>query len=337
MFPKIPRVLRLAPLALLLSGCNMVILDPSGDVAVQQRDLIVISTILMLLIIVPVIVLTLVFAYRYRHTNTSAPYDPEWSHSTRLEVVIWASPLVIIVMLGAITWVATHLLDPYRPITRLDAARAVPVESRSLTVDVVAMDWKWLFIYPDLGIATVNELAAPVDTPIDFRITATNVMNSFAIPALAGQIYAMPGMMTQLHAVINKAGLYDGFSANYSGAGFSDMNFKFHGLSQADFDKWVATTKASGTGALDQAHYLDLAKPSIKVPVTRYGSIDDGLYQKIVNQCAEPGRPCMSDMMRSDSQGGAGKQAGDKAEGSATPHAADPARLDSGHRPPPVP
>jgi cytochrome o ubiquinol oxidase subunit 2 len=337
MFPKIPRVLRLAPLALLLSGCNMVIMDPSGDVAMQQRDLIIISTILMLLIIVPVIVLTLVFAYRYRHTNTAAPYDPEWSHSTRLEVVIWAAPLTIIVALGALTWVATHLLDPYRPITRLDAARAVPVESRSLTVEVVALDWKWLFIYPDLGIATVNELAAPVDTPIDFRITASSVMNSFAIPALAGQIYAMPGMMTQLHAVINKAGVYDGFSANYSGAGFSDMNFKFHGLSQADFDKWVATVKASGSGAMDRAHYLDLVKPSIKVPVERFAGIDNGLYQAIVDQCAEPGRTCMSDMMRSDSNGGAGKESGATAPGSATPRAADPQRLNSGARLPPAP
>ncbi len=315
----------------------MVIMDPSGDVAMQQRDLIIISTILMLLIIVPVIVLTLVFAYRYRHTNTAAPYDPEWSHSTRLEVVIWAAPLTIIVALGALTWVATHLLDPYRPITRLDAARAVPVESRSLTVEVVALDWKWLFIYPDLGIATVNELAAPVDTPIDFRITASSVMNSFAIPALAGQIYAMPGMMTQLHAVINKAGVYDGFSANYSGAGFSDMNFKFHGLSQADFDKWVATVKASGSGAMDRAHYLDLVKPSIKVPVERFDGIDNGLYQAIVDQCAEPGRTCMSDMMRSDSNGGAGKESGATAPGSATPRAADPQRLNSGARLPPAP
>ena len=315
----------------------MVIMDPSGDVAMQQRDLIIISTILMLLIIVPVIVLTLVFAYRYRHTNTAAPYDPEWSHSTRLEVVIWAAPLTIIVALGALTWVATHLLDPYRPITRLDAARAVPVESRSLTVEVVALDWKWLFIYPDLGIATVNELAAPVDTPIDFRITASSVMNSFAIPALAGQIYAMPGMMTQLHAVINKAGVYDGFSANYSGAGFSDMNFKFHGLSQADFDKWVATVKASGSGAMDRAHYLDLVKPSIKVPVERFAGIDNGLYQAIVDQCAEPGRTCMSDMMRSDSNGGAGKESGATAPGSATPRAADPQRLNSGARLPPAP
>ncbi len=165
----------------------MVVMSPSGDIATQQRDLIIVSTVLMLLIIIPVIFLTLFFAWRYRRTNTAADYAPEWHHSTRLEIVIWSAPLAIIIALGAVTWISTHKLDPYRPLDRIDADRAIPADTKSLTVEVVALDWKWLFFYPDLGIATVNELAAPVDVPIDFKITASSVMNSFFIPALAGR------------------------------------------------------------------------------------------------------------------------------------------------------
>ncbi|HEY9347403.1 MAG TPA: ubiquinol oxidase subunit II, partial [Inquilinus sp.] len=234
------------PLLVLLGGCNMVVMSPSGDIAVQQRDLIVISTILMLLIIVPVIALTLFFAWKYRQSNKDAAYDPDWHHSTQLEVVIWSAPLVIIIALGALTWISTHTLDPYRPLERIDAERTVAADVKPLTVEVVALDWKWLFLYPEQGIATVNELAAPVDVPIQFKITSATVMNSFFVPALAGQIYAMAGMETKLHAVINKPGEYEGFSANYSGAGFSGMRFTFHGLAAGDFDAWVQKLKAEG-------------------------------------------------------------------------------------------
>jgi len=261
--------------------------------------------VLMLIIIVPVIVLTLFFAWRYRASNTKATYDPDWYHSTTLEVVIWAAPLAIIVALGALTWVGTHLLDPYRPLARVDAERPVAEDTRPLRVDVVALDWKWLFIYPEQGIATVNEMAAPVDVPIEFRLTASSVMNSFAVPALAGQVYAMPGMVTKLHAVINKTGEYDGFSANYSGAGFSDMRFKFKGMSQSDFSHWVAEAK-SADGQLGRQEYLDLARPSVKAPVQRFASVEGGLYDRIVDRCVSEGRMCMSEMMRIDAQGGLG-------------------------------
>ena len=200
-------------------------MNPSGDIANQQGRLIVVSTVLMLIIIIPVIALTIFFAWRYRQSNKEADYSPDWDHSTQLELAIWAAPLLIIIALGAITWISTHTLDPYRPLSRLDAERPVPAEAKPLVVEVVALDWKWLFIYPEQGFATVNEMAAPVDRPITFKITATSVMNSFFIPALAGQIYAMPGMETKLHAVINKPGEFEGFSANYSGAGFSGMRF----------------------------------------------------------------------------------------------------------------
>ncbi len=295
------------PVLGLLAGCNMVVMQPSGDIAARQRDLVVASTGLMLLIIVPVIALTLLFAWRYRASNTRATYDPDWHHSTQLEVVIWAAPLAIIIALGALTWISTHTLDPFRPLSRIDASRPLPAGVRPLTVEVVSLDWKWLFFYPELGIATVNELAAPVDVPITFKITSASIMNSFYIPALAGQIYSMPGMQTKLHAVINRAGVYEGFSANYSGSGFSRMTFKFHGLDQAGFDRWVAKARAEGK-ALSREAYLKLEKPSEQEPVQYFASVDGGLYDAILNMCAVPGKMCMSEMMHIDAQGGAGKE-----------------------------
>jgi len=299
------RLSLLTPIALALGGCNMVVLDPAGDIARQQGNLILISTGLMLLIIVPVMAATVLFAWRYRAKNTEAKYDPDWDHSTQLELMIWAAPLLIIICLGALTWLSTHLLDPYRPLARTAPNTPLVKDVKPLEVNVVALDWKWLFIYPEYGIATVNELAAPLDRPIRFRITATSVMNSFYIPALAGQIYAMPGMETKLHAVANEAGEYQGFSANYSGAGFSHMRFRFKALSDGDFGEWVAQTRR-GQGALDRPTYLQLERPSENVPAQRYARVDAGLFDAIVNMCVEPGKMCMHDMMRIDAKGGLG-------------------------------
>jgi cytochrome o ubiquinol oxidase subunit 2 len=282
-FVKATRGLWLIPAAL-LSGCDMVVLHPFGAVAAQQGHLIVVSTLLMLLIVVPVLALIFLFAWRYRESNAKATYSPDWDHSTGLELVIWAAPLLIIIALGAVTWINTHTLDPYRPLRRLDATHPIPAGVKPLTVEVVALDWKWLFIYPDLGIATVNELAAPVDVPINFKITSSSVMNSFYIPALAGQIYAMPGMQTELSAVINRAGEYEGFSANYSGAGFSGMRFKFHGVSQNEFDHWVRTVRADGR-PLGNEDYMQLEKPTEREPVHRYSTVANGLYDAILEQC----------------------------------------------------
>jgi cytochrome o ubiquinol oxidase subunit 2 len=287
------------PSLLLLGGCNTLLMNASGDIAVQQGRLIVIATLLMLLIIVPVIALTILFAWRYRKNNTAATYEPDWDHSTRLEMVIWGAPLLIIIALGTITWISTHTLDPYRPLTQLDATRQIPEGTKTLIVEVVGLDWKWLFIYPELGIASLNELAAPVDVPIRFKITASTVMNSFYIPALAGQIYAMPGMQTTLNAVINQPGVFDGFSANYSGAGFSDMRFKFHGMSQSGFDAWVQGVRSQGK-ALDRTSYVLLEKPSERVPVQRYGVVDADLFHDVVNRCVSAGQPCMDQTMMKD-------------------------------------
>jgi cytochrome o ubiquinol oxidase subunit 2 len=283
-----------APLIAGLAGCKMVVMDPAGDIAVQQRDLILLATGLMLLIIVPVIALIVFFSWKYRASNTAATYTPDWHHSTKLEMLVWAAPLVIIMILGTVTWITAHTLDPYRPLDRLGPGRPVPAGTKPLEVEVVALDWKWLFIYPELGVATVNELAAPVDRPIHFKITASSVMNSFYVPALAGQVYAMPAMQTQLNAVINKPGDYEGLSANYSGAGFSDMRFRFKGLSPADFDRWVAAARTSP--ALTRADYARLAQPSNADPVRRYGAVEPGLFLDVVNQCAEPGQTCKDAM-----------------------------------------
>jgi cytochrome o ubiquinol oxidase subunit 2 len=302
------RVLRhLAVLALpaLLGGCNLIVLSPAGDVAHRQSQLVMISTGLMLLIILPVMVLTVLFAWRYRSANRQARYEPEWSHSTGLELVIWAAPLVIIICLGALAWAGTHLLDPYRPLARIGPDRPVAADVRPLEVQVVALDWKWLFILPEYGVASVNELAAPVNRPIRFRITSTAVMNSFFIPALAGQIYAMPGMETTLHGVINRPGDFEGFSANYSGAGFSGMRFRFRGLAGQDFDAWVAQAKQAGE-TLGRADFLTLQRPSENVPVRHFSAVDPELFDAIVNMCVEQGRMCLRDMMSVDARGGLG-------------------------------
>jgi cytochrome o ubiquinol oxidase subunit 2 len=280
----------------MLSACHMVILNPSGDVGVQQSDLLIYSTVLMLIVIVPVMFMTVLFAWRYRQSNRTARYEPDWDHSIHLELFIWAAPLLIIIGLGGLTWVGTHLLDPYRPLDRIKPGVSAAQAAAPLQVDVVALDWKWLFIYPEYGIATINELVAPLDRPIDFRITASSVMNSLFIPALAGQIYAMPGMETRLHAVANIAGDYQGFSANYSGAGFSDMRFEFRALAGVDFDRWLARRRAGG-GVLQRSDYLRLEKPSENEPVQGFATVDPGLYHAILNRCVATPSQCAPDSM----------------------------------------
>ncbi|MFP3678559.1 ubiquinol oxidase subunit II [Pseudomonas sp. SIMBA_041] len=258
----------------LLAGCNLIIFHPKGDVARDERDLIVLATGLMLLVVVPVIGMMFVFAYRYRATNKKARYSPRWASSHKIEAIVWGVPFLIICVLGWVTWQTTHKLDPYRP---LDSDVA------PLNVEVVATDWKWLFIYPDLGIASVNELAMPVYTPVSFTITSDGAMTSFFIPALGGQIYAMAGMQTKLHLIANEIGQFRGIAANYNGKGFSDMHFSTRSLSGADFEAWVASVKRASQ-PLDQATYAKLAKPTIKHPITYYSSVQERLFLNIVDK-----------------------------------------------------
>ncbi len=312
----------------LLAGCNMVVMDPAGDVAVQQRNLIIASTALMLLVIVPVIALTFLFAWRYRASNPEGTYDPDFHHSTQLEVVIWTVPLLIIIALGAITWISTHTLDPYRPLGRLAPGKPVPAGAKPLEVQVVSLDWKWLFIYPEFGIATVNEMAAPVDQPISFKLTSSSVWNTFYVPALAGMIYTMPGMETRLQAVINREGDYWGQSAQYSGSGFSRMSFRFHGLSHEGFEQWVAKVRAGGE-RLEREAYLRLEKPSEAEPVRYYSSVENGLFGAILGMCVTPGQMCVDEMHHIDRSGGAGKDS----EGNRERLDYDNRRLESGNEP----
>jgi cytochrome o ubiquinol oxidase subunit II len=316
---RLPLARRLAPtLALLaagalLGGCaGNAVLDPAGDVALQQRDIIYISTALMLVIIVPVMALTVVFAWRYHHRNEEATYDPDFDHSTALELVIWAAPLLIVICLGALTWWSTHLLDPFRPLGRVSAEKAIDREAPPLVVQVVSLDWKWLFLYPEQGIATVNELALPVDRQVRFELTSTNMMNTFYAPAMAGMIYTMPGMRSTLHAVVNRPGRYEGMSANYSGAGFSDMRFRLYGVPAGQFDAWVGRVRASGR-RLDTATYLRLEQPSEKVAPLYFGGADPALFGRIVNRCVRPNQPCLGEQM--GGHHGADPRASDKPKG----------------------
>ncbi|WP_262296336.1 ubiquinol oxidase subunit II [Microvirga sesbaniae] len=301
------RGLALIAVAGLLAGCDLVVMNPSGDIAVQQRNLIIASTALMLLVIVPVIALTFIFAWRYRASNNDATYDPDFHHSTQLEVVIWTIPLLIIIALGAMTWISTHTLDPYRPLGRIAPGKPVPADVKPLTVEVVALDWKWLFIYPEYGVASVNEMAAPVNAPISFRITSSSVWNTFYVPALAGMIYAMPAMETKLQAVMNQEGEFTGLSGMYSGSGFSRMNFGFLSLSPQGFDEWVAKAKSAGT-PLDREAYLKLEKPSEEEPVRQYGSVEAGLFDAILGLCVAPGQMCVHEMHHIDRMGGAAEE-----------------------------
>lgn len=275
----------------LLTSCNLVVLNPKGQVATDERDLIILATGLMLLVVVPVIVMMFVFAYRYRATNKKARYSPRWASSHKIEAVVWGVPLLIIIVLGWVTWETTHALDPYRPLES---------DTPPINVQVVATDWKWLFIYPDLGIASVNELALPVHTPVSFTVTSDAAMTSFFIPALGGQIYAMAGMQTKLHLIANETGEFRGIAANYNGPGFSDMHFTTLSLSTADFQTWVTKVKGAAT-SLDHSTYAQLAKPTLKHPVTYYSAVQERLFLDIVdkyegmNKANKPRRSPLSD------------------------------------------
>lgn len=262
-------------LPVLLAGCQGGILDPKGQVAADEKSLIITATLLMLLVVIPVIVMTLVFAWKYRASNTAAEYRPKWAHSNRIEAVVWIIPIIIVSFLGVIAWKTTHKLDPYRP---LDS------DKPPVTVQVVALNWKWLFIYPELGIATVNEIAFPKDVPVNFRITSDVAMNSFFIPQLGGQIYAMAGMETKLHLVANEAGDYRGFSANYSGAGFSGMKFRAIATEdQAGFDAWVKKVREGGQ-RLDAQAYLALAAPSENNPAAYFSLAEPRLFDAVLHK-----------------------------------------------------
>lgn len=280
----------LAATALMLSGCHMVVMDPKGPIGMQEKDLIILAILLMLIPVIPVIVMTFWFAWRYRASNEKATYQPDFEHSNRIEAVVWAVPTLIIIALGAVTWISTHELDPRAPLAHVSQPNVKPIE-----VEVVSLDWKWLFIYPEYNIATVNEMALPVGTPVHFKLTSATVMNSFFIPQLGSQIYTMTGMETQLNLRADHIGEYDGISANYSGHGFAGMKFKAVALDDAGFKAWVAKAQAA-PAPLDAAAYAQLAKPGMEFKPTYYATVEPMLFHKVLNNCTD-GKLCTEDAM----------------------------------------
>ncbi|MTI45482.1 ubiquinol oxidase subunit II [Roseibium hamelinense] len=266
-------------LFLALSGCALSdapILYPKGPIALAQRNLLFDAFWLMMIVAIPVYVLTIAFLIRYRRENKSAAYAPDWEGSWKYETVIWSVPAIIVVAIGFLLWEGTHKLDPYKKIVS---------DKPAFQVQAVALDWKWLFIYPELGVASVNELAFPADRPLSVEITSDTVMNSFMIPALGGQIYAMAGMRSELNLLADEPGVFTGRNTMYSGDGYSDQYFQAHAMTESDFSDWSDKVKASAS-TLDAPTYVELHKQSIADPVTYYSSYEPGLFKIILRKYA---------------------------------------------------
>lgn len=257
---------------------DMQLLNPAGSIASQQRDLMIFAAALSLIVIVPVFVLTFFIVWRYRDGNVKAKYRPDWDSNKKLEALWWGVPSVIILVLAVVTYKTSHSLDPYRPIAS---------ENQPITIQVVAMEWKWLFIYPEQNIATVNYIQFPEDTPINFEITSDASMNSFWIPKLGGQIYAMTGMQTKLHLIADEPGTYTGSSANLSGEGFSGMKFSAIATSKEKFNDWVQQVWQA-PDRLTAEKYQELSKPTHDEPMHLYNGRDENLYATIIGKYTDP-------------------------------------------------
>ncbi|WP_374942477.1 ubiquinol oxidase subunit II [Sphingomonas sp.] len=268
------RALATAAACALLTACEPGVLSPAGPVAAGERTILLNSLGIMLAIVVPTIMLTLSFAWWFRAGNAKAKYRPDWTYSGRLELLVWSIPTLVVIFLAGIAWIGSHDLDPPKPL----ASKVRPVR-----VEVVALDWKWLFIYPDQGVASINRLVIPVGTPVSFRITSATVMNSFFVPRLGSQIYAMSGMTTRLNLMADKPGRYRGLSAHYSGKGFPGMAFPADAVSPAQFAGWVAGAKAGGP-VLDARGYLKLLDESENVKPYTYRTVAPGLFDEVVRQ-----------------------------------------------------
>lgn len=267
-----------ALLFIYLSTHDIAVLDPKGMIGLKERDLIYTSALLMLIVVIPVFILTFWFAWRYRETNEKARHEPDWEHNYIAEYCWWGVPFVIIVVLAAITWRSSHELNPFKPIQN----GKTPIE-----IQVVALDWKWLFIYPNEGIATVNYIQFPIDTPINFEITADAPMNSFWIPQLGGQIYAMPAMRSKLHLIANELGNYRGVSANISGRGFAGMTFQAVATTEEQYYAWIEGVKSSGS-SLNMVEYNQLLTPSENNPVELYNLAEMDLFEQILMKYMAP-------------------------------------------------
>ena len=257
--------------AVVLGGCSGGVLDPKGPIAFAERQILFNATGIMLAIVIPVVIATLGVAFWFRASNERARYRPDFVYSGRLELLVWSIPIMTVLLVGGVSWISSYDLDP---------PKGIASANKPVRVQVVSLDWKWLFIYPDQGIATVNQLIVPVSTPISFELTSSGVMNSFFVPQLGGQIYTMAGMVTRLHLQADHVGTYRGMSANYSGAGFSDMVFNADAVPAERFAAWV--TAARGGPVLDAQSYAALAKPSRAVAPLTYGAVAPDLFNGIL-------------------------------------------------------
>jgi cytochrome o ubiquinol oxidase subunit 2 len=276
------RAISIMSAAVLMASCNEGVLDPRGPVGKAERVILYDSTAIMLAVVIPVIVLTLIFAWWFRARNKRARYRPDWEYSGRIEMIIWSIPALIILFLGGIAWTGSHDLDPPLPLAESTAP---------LDIEVVSLDWQWLFIYPHEGIASLNRLVVPAGVPLRFRLTSTTVMNSFFVPQLGSQIYTMPNMVTQLNLKADQPGTYEGLSAQFSGDGFSDMRFDLVSTEAEAFKDWVNTTKTQG-GVLDARTFEALSRPAKASGVQTYAQVSEGLFDKIssVHMAVSPQR-----------------------------------------------
>lgn len=267
-------VLTLLGYLLVRSGSRYDILQPMGDIARQQRDLLYFALLLCAIVVVPVFTMLGVFAWKFRSSNKKSHYKPEWSENKWLEIVWWGIPIIIIGILATVTWFTSHSLDPYRPIVS---------DKKAIEVQVVALQWKWLFIYPELGVATLNQLPVPVDTPVHFTLTADAPMSAFWIPTLGSQIYNMNGMSSQLYLIANHTGDFPGYTTNINGEGYAKMKFMVHAQSEVDFNAWLKRAKNS-SDMMDQTAYDKLAKPETITEEREYMLMDRGLYDWVVQK-----------------------------------------------------
>jgi cytochrome o ubiquinol oxidase subunit 2 len=263
----------------LLEGCSGAILSPAGPVGKAERTILLNSLAIMLAIVIPVILATLAFAWWFRASNRRAQRLPTWSYSGRIELIIWSIPALVVFFLGGIAWLGSHDLDPANPL---------PSRHKALEVDVVSLDWKWLFIYPEQGVASVNRLVAPVGVPLHLRITSASVLNVFFVPRLGTEIYAMNGMATQLYLQADEAGVFPGLAAHFSGDGFSDMNFEMQAVSPDEFAAWTSATSTGGP-QLDDASYRTLLQQTENVKPYTYRAVQAGLFDAILEQKLPPG------------------------------------------------
>ncbi|HWF77458.1 MAG TPA: ubiquinol oxidase subunit II [Caulobacteraceae bacterium] len=277
-FGRAVRCIAIVAPAAMLAGCKTV-LDPAGPVGRDTATIMIDATVIMLAIVIPTIALAFWMAWRYRASNTKAEYLPYWSFSGRIEAVVWAIPTLTIMFLGGVIWIGSYKVDPFRPL---------PSKVPPLTVQVVSLDWKWLFIYPQQGIATVNQLVVPAGTPVNFKITSASVFNGFFVPRLGSMIYAMPGMVSQLWLEADHPGELWGLSTQFSGDGFADMQFPVKSLAPADFAAWTASVRSAGP-MLDQAAYARLLQQSQRDPPSTFRAIDPQLFQQIATQKIAPG------------------------------------------------